>query len=52
MPAGGFYGQAQLGLYFFSADVTTPAVSVGGFSFGGDLGGSSSEFTFSIGCWL
>ncbi len=49
MPAGGFYGQAQLGLYFFSADVTTPAVSVGGFSFGGDLGGSSSEFTLSLG---
>jgi len=49
MPAGGFYGQAQLGLYFFSADVTVPAVSVGGFSFGGSAGGSSSDFAFSIG---
>lgn len=49
MPTGGFYGHGQLGLYFFSADVEAPAVSVGGFTFGGDLGGSSSEFALSLG---
>lgn len=49
MPTGGFYGHGQLGIYFFSADVEAPAVSVGGFTFGGDLGGSSSEFSLSLG---
>ena len=49
MPSGGFYGHGQLGLYFFSADVDAPAVSVGGFTFGGDLSASSSEFTFAFG---
>jgi hypothetical protein len=49
MPAGGFYGQAQLGIYFFSSDVTVPTINVGGFSYGGSTGGSSSEFTLSLG---
>ncbi len=46
MPAGGFYGQAQLGFYFFSVDVTVPP---GTNTFGFDLGGSSTEFAFSFG---
>jgi hypothetical protein len=49
MPAGGFYGHGQLGFYLFSADVETPTVSVGGFTYGGDLGGSSTEFALSLG---
>lgn len=51
MPAGGFYGHGQLGLYMFSAEVDMPAITVQGItvSAGGSSSTSSSEFTFSFG---
>lgn len=49
MPAGGFYANGQLGFYLFSVDVDIPAVSVGGFSFGGSTSTSSTEFAIALG---
>ena len=49
MPSGGFYGQAQLGLFFFSTSVDAPAVSTTFGTFGGSSSASSSEFTFAFG---
>lgn len=50
MPSGGFYGQAQLGLYMFSWDYDTDPVVVNGITVhGGSLSASSSEFTFAFG---
>lgn len=50
MPTGGFYGHGQLGLYMFSVDVESPAITVGGITVGGgDLSSSDSEFALSLG---
>ena len=49
MPIEGFYGQAQLGLYMFTTDVTIPS-SVSNLS--DDLSRSSSEFAFALGARL
>ena len=50
MPSGGFYGQAQLGLYRFSWDYDTDPVVIKGITVhGGSLSASSSEFTFAFG---
>ena len=43
----GFYALLQLGLYNASASVTSPAISFGGYTYGGgEVSASSSEFVF------
>jgi hypothetical protein len=50
MPSGGFYGQAQLGLFFFSTTVDVPSYNIGGVTYGGgETSDSDSEFAFSFG---
>jgi opacity protein-like surface antigen len=50
MPSGGFYGQAQIGIYFFSTTVDVPGYSIAGVTYGGgSQSESSSDFALSIG---
>jgi opacity protein-like surface antigen len=49
MPTGGFYGQAMLGMYFFSSSVDVPTSTVGGVVIGGSTSASTSDFALSLG---
>ncbi len=43
------YGSAEIGMYLFSWTFTSPVYDVGGYSFGGEVSESSSEFTIAPG---